>query len=462
MQNSKYLTTAIAYSYVSYIHEYLGLLNNSLYFSTIYFDEETHQLQERLKEIYLELPTLLSDISSEKEARIHELLSLRTSVENKYRVLHAYKRELTHLMTLRQNDYALSDAYLEAMEITDEEISTIDFKQLEADCTQFIFSQKTEKNLQLHAAAVLPYIPIKITKDNFLYYVQKSISHIDIEDTKESAKLLTSILKQLFDGTSNPHYGNSFKDIDESLKELKSTEEADAFFESAELLEETLDSLLKMIHSMFKMICSLGNLFIFDKLDFTELTEMHVSFFDFYHALKNILRQEKDSHLLLYTLPERVEDVYKEYETLFAKSLTKAKADPLFNLMKTYLQMDLSSLFSFRMVKNKTYNSEVQSAVKDFIAELKAELNVLPANERKLRMQYMLSALPFVMSEANFKAYIEQAFSHTLQPRRQFFIASMLQQALEQGGFYGKVPDESEAPVIETLETTDSDGSYIY
>ncbi|WP_157047561.1 hypothetical protein [Cellulosilyticum ruminicola] len=51
-QNTNQLYTGIAYSYIEYVHAYLKLLNNSLFFSTPYLDEETAHIQDELKEIF--------------------------------------------------------------------------------------------------------------------------------------------------------------------------------------------------------------------------------------------------------------------------------------------------------------------------------------------------------------------------------------------------------------------------
>ena len=80
-QQTEQLFSGIAYSYGEYINAYLKLLNNSLFFSTPYFDEETYQIQEELKGYFLDLPNLLLPQSSKKENCATRLLCIREIIE---------------------------------------------------------------------------------------------------------------------------------------------------------------------------------------------------------------------------------------------------------------------------------------------------------------------------------------------------------------------------------------------
>lgn len=147
-QHNDQLFTVISYSYSEYIQAQIDLLNNSLYFSTIYFDEETFHLQESLKEIFLSLPTLLSAGSSSKEACATELLDYRATLEQKFRCLIAYQRELTHIVTLKQQAFSLTKDYLEELGLTDIDSTQIDYEKLALDCTHYVFNENKETSIQ--------------------------------------------------------------------------------------------------------------------------------------------------------------------------------------------------------------------------------------------------------------------------------------------------------------------------
>ena len=445
-QHNEQLFTVISYSYSEYMSAQSNLLSNSLYFSTVYFDEETFHIQEGLKDIFLSLPTLLSAGSSGKENCATKLLDYRPILEQKYRCLIAYQRELTHIVTMRQQALSLSKDYLDELGLTDIDSSEIDYEKLALDCAHYVFKTNDESAIQKKANELLPYIPIKLTKDNYLAYCKKSILHIGIQDTTESAAHLVSILNQLFDGTTCPGYGKDFADLKDSVEHLATLEDLTDLFEEANLLNETIETLIDMLHHMYKTICTLSNLLLFDELDFTDITDMHVSFSDLYYSFKSLFLKEAEAEVLLPTLRERLEGLTKDLKTAMDKASTTAQVNPYFNLMQTYLSMSIEQMFGFTTVKKTTYSEEVIRLIDDFISQLHSKLLTTPTVERKCRMQYLISNIPFVMSREQLKTYVQKAFTHLKTPEQGVLTAMQLSSILEQAGYF---PAIKEQPVIE-------------
>ena len=445
-QHNDQLFNIISYSYSEYIHAQLELLTNSLYFSTIYFDEETFSIQKGLKDIYLTLPSLLSSGSFSKEACATKLLCYREILEKKYRVLIAYQRELTHLVTVKQHHLASTTDYLEELGLSAPNTFTFDYEKLSEDCAEYVFKNKDGTQIQKSASELLPHIPIKLTKDNYLDYCKKSITHIGIQDTVEAADHLTSILGQLFDGTTCPEYGNHFSDLIQSLEELTCLDNLTDLFEEANLLNETFETLIDMLAYMYKTICALSNLLLFDQLDFTDLTDMHVSFSDLYYSLKSIYSKEEDAELLLPSLKERLEDLTKELKKSLEKVTPTAQLNPHFNLMQTYLSMSLEQIFGFTTIKTSHYSSEVLARIDNFISTMHSQLYNLPIADRKWRMQYFISNIPFVMSKKSFKTYVEKSFTNLKTPEQGLLTALQLSNLLEQSGYF---PTPKEEPIFE-------------
>ncbi len=459
-QNTDQLYTGIAYSYIEYVHAYLELLNNSLFFSTPYLDEETAEIQDELKEIFLYLPELLTsqnknasrtDTTSERERIGERLLNFRDQLEQKYRTLNSYRRELHHLVTKAQNDPEFAGTYIDHEEFSDEAILEMDFNRLAEDCTQFVFKDKSVKTRQLHASQLFPSIPLKITKANFLDYVKKSIHCIDIEDTAESATFLTSILAQLFDGKRFDFYGQDFSDFVESLTELTTYDDPIDFFEEADSLEQTINTLFELLHAMYRMICTLSNLLLFEHIDFNTLSELHPSFFDFYHCIKKILTNTDEASFLKASLGERVSEVQKELQYELIKVSKQKESDPMFIVIQTYLSMDMSSLFGFKLTKNKGYSQETLAVLNQFVDELGESLNSMPLSERKLRMQYFMSSIPFVMSDATFKTYVNAGFSNISKPQQTLLSAMAIHSILEQGCYFTSNTDDEPGMVPEDI-----------
>ncbi len=433
MNNSEnQLLTSLSYSYINYIGDYLTLLNNSLYSSINYLDKETGDIIDQFKNIFLEIPYMGLKNSTSKEVYATQMLDFRATLEKKYRVLNAYQRELHHLMTyfhFTKEKSSLSD---ELNSVMKEESSSIDFNQLISDCINFIFDAPGIHSKQERASLLLPYIPMKMTKENYLDYIKKSIEYIAVENNYENASLLTSILAQLFDGHLCPYFGEDFEDIALTLTQLKEDLDTEDFYENAELLEETIDTSLQVLKTLYKMTGALSNLLLLEAVDFKSITDLHISFYDFYHTLKDILISDENKELFLSTLPDQVSEIKNSLHTKYQKVSLEEHLDPLFTLMHAYLSVEAGHIFGFDIQKNTDPSLDVISVFDKFLAQLKEHLLQLPMIERKLRMQYFISTIPFIMSSKSFQAYIQQAFSSASHSDQSFTAAMYLSHLLEE------------------------------
>ena len=453
---SDQLFTALSYAYTEYINTQLDLIGNSLYFSLPYFDEETHQIQLSLQQLYCTLPQILSANATSKEKCSEQLLTFRPILERKYRTLIAYERELTHEVTKQQQRLSAEDDALDEMGYAKEDADQIDYKALGADCKDFIFKATSEPARQKNAALLLPYIPIKLTQANFLDYVAKSLKHIELTEDETSVTFLNSVLKQLFDGRLSEGYGTDFKDLVESIAEVKSLDNLTDLFEEANMLNETFETLRDLLGSLYHMICALSTLLIFDQLDFTDITDMDATFSDFYYSVKNIISDAEHTEAILPTLKERVSERLDVHQKAFKALSAKAQVDPYFNLIQTYLSMKLENLFGFNMKRTLTPSPLIETGITAFIHELGSALANLPTLDRRLRMQYLISNIPFVMSSSNFDTYLSRAFAHT-NPVTNLLVALQLTNILEQEGHLSA--PESDTPVIESTDEEDDEAA---
>ncbi|MGL4344472.1 MAG: hypothetical protein ACRCTE_04675 [Cellulosilyticaceae bacterium] len=438
-QKQSAIFSGIAYSYITFIDEYLSVLKNPMVRSFEYLDEDISNILNEMKTLFGSLPNLVGAGSDFKEAYAKQLVSYRTTLEDKYRILSAYKRELQHLSSLRNLTHAAQSADLTEFGVSIEDADTIDFAQIAKDTATFVFATTHKRDRQIRASAVLPHVPMRMTKASFLDYVEKSLFKISIEDNPESAELLISVLKQLLDGKHCLGYGQAFSDIALSLEDIKAISDVETFFEEADLLNETLDFTLDVLTHLYNMICSFGNLLIFDGLTFETLTDMHVSFYDLYCSIQNILSQAEDSEVFLETLPERVSIIREDLHKAYIKACKQKDIDPLFTLIQTYLMMDISYVFGFDASEHEPYSFEVNQIFKDFLGELKEYLMITPSEERKLRMQYFMSVLPFFMNENTLQSYITHGFSTSTNPKRNLLTAIYLTNILEEGGYFEAV-----------------------
>ncbi|PHV71723.1 hypothetical protein CS063_03955 [Sporanaerobium hydrogeniformans] len=443
MENQRHsLTVGLAYAYSHCIDRYLRALTHSLFSSLPYLDEETNNLSKEVEALFLALPTLLSESTDIKATYVEKLIHLRPVLEKKYRTLKAYERELTQLTLVFEMTALPSQEDLPFFEADLNSLHTFDFEKLAQDCTQFIFHETNLHERQSRAALLLPYLPIRLTKDNFIYYISKTLKQIHIEDTAESADFLIQILAQLFDGKKYKEYGKHFKDIATSLEEFKCLTNREDFEENRDLLEETLQGALEIVEALYEVICTLCTFFLLENSSFKALTDLHPSFYDLYYSIKAILENGEDRELFISTLPERVEEIKASLEEPFLKACKQSVPSSVFALLQTSLQMRLTHLFSFDISKKPLMHTQTESLFEDFLIQLRKDLDALPPFERKLRMQYLMSVVPFAMSKETFHTYALQAF-HASKEAQPLLIAIMyLTSILEQNGFYGESTEE--------------------
>ncbi|MEF9959090.1 MAG: hypothetical protein RR776_03835 [Niameybacter sp.] len=472
-KNQKSIFAAISYSYIFMIEDYLNVLKNPCTSTFEYFDKDVAGILKEMKTLFVTLPSLLGGEDEYKETYARNLVSYRATLEEKYRSLNAYKRELMQLTSLYNLKSSMHESTYEDYHLTEEDAKTMDFSLLAKDCSTFVFAEKTTLNRQKRAAHLLPYIPMRMTKESFVAYVEKSLAKVNIDDTPESAAFLSNILLQLFDGRLYENYGESFNDIRHSLDDLAELEDAEEFFEEADLTNETIDFAIDLIQNLYHMICTFGNLLIFDALTFESLTDLHVSFYDLFCTIQNILNDSEDKEIFLESLPERVNTLKEEIYPIYKKACESRIRDHIFTLMQTYISMSVSHVFGFDASKHKPYSEEVMHILQNFISDLRNRLGTMDPVARKLRMQYFMSVVPFIMNEETFYKYIMQGFQNVADPKRNLFTMMYLSNILEENGYFetlaggpqeGYVPYDAEydyyddSPLYDTEEQGDDCG----
>ncbi|MDA3730654.1 hypothetical protein PBV87_03965 [Niameybacter massiliensis] len=448
-KNQKSIFAAISYSYISMIEDYLNVLKNPCASTFEYFDQDVAGILKEMGTLFLTLPNLLNGESEFKETYATNLVNYRIALEEKYRSLNAYKRELMHLTSLYNLKSSITESTYEDYHLTEDDAKDMNFGLLAKDCSTFVFAEKTSKKRQERAASLLPYVPMRMTKESFLAYVEKSLAKVNIEDSVESAEFLTSVLRQLFDGRLYTNYGESFQDIYHGLEDLAAINDAEEFFEEADLTNETIDFALDLIQNLYHMICTFSTLLIFDELTFETLTDLHVSFYDLFCTIQNILNESEDKDIFLESLPERVSTLKEEIYPNYKKACETRNPGPIFTLILTYNSMSVSHVFGFDASKHRPYSEAVLTIFSDFISDLRNRLSSMEPVPRKLRMQYFMSVVPFIMNEETFYKYIMQGFQNVSDPKRNLFTMMYLSNVLEESGYFQALPggnDEGYVP----------------
>ncbi|MGL4362261.1 MAG: hypothetical protein ACRCSG_03150, partial [Cellulosilyticaceae bacterium] len=149
-----------------------------------------------------------------------------------------------------------------------------------------------------------------------------------------------------------------------------------------------------------------------------------------------------------------------QIQTRFEAVCKQSDIDPLFTLMVTHLNISIHQAFGFDIAPHQPYSSSVTSYLRDFLASLREQLECMPPVERKLRMQYFISVMPFTMQNATFYEYVLNGFTNVKSPIQNLYTAMFLSNILEQGGYFdndSETDDDSSVP-----EYDDNDFSDMY
>ena len=443
------LYSSVSYSYFEYINSYYNLLNHTMFFSAEYIDADLSTYLDEIKKYFLSLSEILVN-NEKKEDCVMHLMDIKASLETKFRVLKAYEHEFNVIVYKKEFCPEGATALFESIELDENDFKDFNTEALKADLLKFIYEGTKTKERQRRASSVLSFIPIKITRDNFIDYVGQSIKHIAISNSVEDAAKVVSILKQLFDGSDCPEYGEHFRDIKLALDDLDADPNFEDLFANADILNEMIQNSQDLINLLYHNICSLSSLLLVEKLNFEELTEMHASFFDLYFSIKNIVTDTEDSQFIKNSLGDRLEDLQKEIKQSYIENCKNVAPDSIAALMKTYLEMTPASIFSMGLANISKYDDEVTSIINCFPEYLKAKLDKFDNQERKLRMQLFMSDIPFIMKDTTFDTYVKHAFSPI--SKQAILALYYINNTLNQNGFY---PAPPETPVIEEADELD-------
>ena len=144
-KNQKSIFAAISYSYISMIEDYLNVLKNPCASTFEYFDQDVAGILKEMGTLFLTLPNLLNGESEFKETYATNLVNYRIALEEKYRSLNAYKRELMHLTSLYNLKSSITESTYEDYHLTEDDAKDMNFGLLAKDCSTFVFAEKTSK-----------------------------------------------------------------------------------------------------------------------------------------------------------------------------------------------------------------------------------------------------------------------------------------------------------------------------
>lgn len=462
----KTITTAIqdgvSLAYISLLNDCTDLFASSFISTAGEIDSDLATIIKDMKIYISSLDTLINSNEDEKASYVAKLQAHHKTLENKFKLISSYNRELQHISFSLENKF-----YLKTTDPKD--ILGIDYHHFIHDALDFISHSHTEKERIYKTKEVLRSLPMRMTRGAFIDYAANSLGKITPNPLDEDGTMFLSVFKQMLDGRLAADYGTGFYDLGLAIEDFRnksneslSGEDIEVVFDDILLLSDTIDELIDLTIILHNMISYLSTLFIVDSIDFDVLSNQHVAFNDLFFTIKSLLCEEvhgEDYLILTETLPDRLDDIlseisegYDKSTKEFYKKLEKGsfpqteetlKLIKILSLIQFYLKLDISDIFAFDESTDGKKPLPI-SIIKEATELLDSKINAYKAAERKLRMQYLISTLPFIMDTQEFASYFHDAVEGTSSEVQKAFVLSKISTLMDSEGYFDSLLEKEQ------------------
>jgi len=445
---------------------FLNFLKNTIEVSSNEFipfmdemDEQIEHMTDYIKDVLLSLEDILIEESSQRYNRIQELINFKNTISRLFRISYGYVTELNIISFIIEEQYQL-----EQFKKTD--IGILDYNHFYEECSAFIFHSSKEEERIHKLREVLKHIPIRITKDKFYDYIEKSIGLIEVNEEQEDLERFFDMLKLQFIGSSIKGYREFLPDIASAIDDLKSKDllnlnedEMNTLWEDIEMIGDTLSKIITILSQLYKAFNSLSVLIMLENVNLQTLYNRHIAYKDFYLSASSIVNwasNPEEKELLIETLPELLDKHIKTLEanlekkhSVIMKQIEEGNENPLtenslskeiqnYQLVLYYLNTDLSDLFSYERKSSSsiTIDKTLKSYIEEFKHFMDEQLQGMPNVFRKARMQHFLGIIPPSMDEKEFRHYVKNAVELCSTEERKALVLSKIGIIMESSGFF--------------------------
>lgn len=444
----------VSFAYISLLIDCTNILTDPISSTVAEIDKDLNTILDDTKALFSSLDTLIGGDETSRSECVSQLQLNHKILEDKFKVINAYSRELNHISTVLENQYHLKTTKLQ-------DIEGINYHQFIHEGLDFIAQAKDREDKIYKTKEFLRFLPMRMTKNSFIDYVKHSLENVASNPLDTNNTIFLSVFNQMFDGRLTQNYSVAFQDIAIAIEDLRNQSEIDltgssieGIFDDIYLLKDTIEGLYNFIATLYQALSSISTLLILDSLNFDILCREHITFKDLFFTVKSLLIGEthgEDYTIIIETLPDRLADVLNEinenytqsaknfYHELEKDSLPKTqetlKLIKVFSLIRFYLQLNIEDAFSFNEAADSA--SQLDTSIIDSATGfLSAQLNSLKPTERKLRMQYLISMLPFTMNTQEFANYFDHALEGTSNEIQKAYVLAKLSNFMDSFGYF--------------------------
>jgi len=405
-----------------YINESLTYIND--------INENLYEMSNYAINLFLNLEDVLKENGEEKFKKIETIINYKEKLEKLYRILYAYYTEL-NIATLILNDKN------NLLSSKDNNIESLDFNLFYEDCFVFINEFISPDDLESVLCQLLSSIPIRVSKNKYYEYVEKSL--LLINEPEERLKDIFEFLKEQFNGKHVKGYHDFLPDIAMSIEnciekalEKPNKDEIEGILKEIESIEDNLLNLGDLLLSLYDIFNCMSVLLMLQNVDLESLYNRHVAYKDFYLSSSSLFNEDTDPHekeILIETLPDLMNQHIGILENNLLKINRKIK-DILSNeSLKIDSHEELSNIFENHLLifshlnqrlmdtlvyntknqKDLSVNKELEKYIQKFIQYLDSEFKNMTNPLRKARMQNFLGLIPLAMNSDEFMDYLINA-----------------------------------------------------
>ena len=458
------IQAGVSFAYISLLVDLADIFTSPLSLSIGEMDPELPIIIQDIKKTFSSLEYLIGDDEKSRSQCVLTLQQHQKTLEQKYQVLNGYSRELNHIATDLEERYHLKTT-------SPQSVQGINYHQFIHEALAFIAQSESPKEKTYKTQEVLRFIPMRMTKDSFTCYIEESLQRVSPGQGESGNALFLSVFKQMFDGRFTPSYHEIFYDLALAIEDIRdqsktdlTSEEIETIFDDIYLLKDTTEELHHLLTLLHTAISKTSVLFVLDNLNFEILADEHVSFKDLFFTISSLLNGDaygEDYQILLETLPHRLGDIYNELEenyNLCVANLDKEikkgalpqteqtlESIKIFSLIRFYLLLNIQDAFSFSesLSIDSTLSEDVINEATSF---LKEQLDGLKPAERKLRMQHLISMLPFIMDDQEFTNYFNDGLEGTSNEIKKVHVLAKISHFMESCGFFENAEEHQHGP----------------
>jgi len=447
---------SVPLAFLNFLKSTIGISSNEFIPYIDGMDEKIEQIADYVKNVLLSLEDILNEASTQKFNRIQELINYKNTISNLFCIAYGYVTELNILSFIIEEQYQLE-------QFKKSDIGVLDYDHFYEECSSFIFHHSKDEDKMQRLREVLKHIPIRITKDKFYDYIEKSIELIEVSEDPKELERFFDMLKLQFIGTSVDGYEEFLPDIVSSINHIKSQDllkmnedDITALWEEVEITGDILSKIIMILSLLYKALNVLSILIMLENVNLQTLYNRHVAYKDFYLSASTIVNWASDPEereLLVETLPDLLDrhieilesNLEKKHSEIMRQIQKKnedldllSKEIQNYQLVLYYLNTDLSDLFSYER-KSKA-SVTMDKILKPYIEEFKhfidEQLQVMPNIFRKARMQHFLGILPPAMNEKEFRHYLQNAIESCSTEERKALVLSKIGIIMDSRGFF--------------------------